>query len=222
MLICCHTLTHAGRRDRLERSLRCLAAQTQPYVNHVRDWTESGGTCGHNRNRINQDCGAMPSAVTHIAHWDDDDYSHPYRLQHQKLIMETTGADIVGYNEIPILDETNGEVWIYKHPTSTWVFDTTMMYRRECWDEIGNEFEDTNTGVETKWLRKQRNAGRHIVGVSGLIGDIPMVVACMGADSTNLRRSLEKAKTLDHTFQGWLPAPSDVELSARAVVERVG
>ena len=35
-----------------------------------------------------------------IVHWDDDDYSHPTRITEQVELLQASGADVVGYNQM--------------------------------------------------------------------------------------------------------------------------
>lgn len=35
-----------------------------------------------------------------IVHWDDDDWSHPNRIAEQVALLQASGADVVGYNEM--------------------------------------------------------------------------------------------------------------------------
>src|SRR6185369_11808099 len=53
-------------------------------------------TVGELRNVAN----AMAGGADIIAHFDSDDWSHPRRLEEQVALLQASGADVVGYNEI--------------------------------------------------------------------------------------------------------------------------
>ena len=78
-------------------------AQRHPHV--VRYWLDDSCGCSHNRtigelrNIVNGYAfGKGPPDI--IVHWDDDDWSHPSRIEDQVEILQRTGADVVGYNEV--------------------------------------------------------------------------------------------------------------------------
>ena len=55
-----------------------------------------------------------------IVHWDDDDLSHPNRIAEQVALLQSSGADAVGYRQMLFWREpmngvpgTNGEAWVY-------------------------------------------------------------------------------------------------------------
>lgn len=69
-----------------------LAAQQWRYVN-ARYYR--GEAIGALRNAANE------CAAGHIiAHWDSDDWSHPYRLAEQVNLLQTSRADAVGYHDM--------------------------------------------------------------------------------------------------------------------------
>ena len=41
-------------------------------------------------------------------HWDDDDWSHPNRIAEQVALLQSSGADVVGYNEMLFWRERHG------------------------------------------------------------------------------------------------------------------
>jgi hypothetical protein len=44
-----------------------------------------------------------PTSITDptiFVHWDDDDYSHPNRISEQVALLQASGADVVGYNDM--------------------------------------------------------------------------------------------------------------------------
>lgn len=104
-----------------------------------------------------------------IAHWDDDDYSPPHRLTEQVALLQASGADAVGYNEMlfwrtpPVTgnDWTKnppvdyGEAWLYTNHRPGYVLGTSLMYWRSVWE--AKPFPDLpkapgGTGEDTEWI----------------------------------------------------------------------
>jgi len=81
-----------------------------------------------------------------IAHWDDDDWSHPNRLTEQVALLQASGADAVGYNEMlfwraPRLTfeergstSRPGEAWLYSNPRPNYALGTSLCYWRKTWE----------------------------------------------------------------------------------------
>jgi hypothetical protein len=125
--VCCILLT----RDRPQMAARAVASfRAQSYerkrlfiydtgVNSwVTDPAELSGW-GHLRvNYPNKTIGCLRNYAIHetwadiIAHWDDDDWSHPNRLAEQVALLQASGADCVGYNEMLFWDERRAKVVI--------------------------------------------------------------------------------------------------------------
>ncbi len=63
-------------------------------------------TIGALRNAANQ----LATAADEIfVHWDDDDISHPNRITEQVALLQSSGADVVGYKEM-LFWRANGEM----------------------------------------------------------------------------------------------------------------
>ncbi len=87
-----------------------------------------------------------------IAHWDSDDWSGPQRLTEQVALLQSSGADCVGYSDLLFWDTRNGhrtrmvgdteltshvavnEAWLYTRPTKMCVPGTSLMYWRKTWE----------------------------------------------------------------------------------------
>ena len=106
-----------------------------------------------------------------LIHWDDDDWSHPNRIAEQVALLQASGADCVGYNELLFWRTTGhlieedfltddkrvtetGEAWLY---TATRggvpALGTSLCYWRKTWER--HHFANETQGVEDHWLREK-------------------------------------------------------------------
>ena len=74
-----------------------------------------------------------------IVHWDSDDWSHPNRIAEQVALLQTSGADCVGYREMlfwrkraPVGD--SGEALLYTNPEPDFCLGTSLCYWRSVWE----------------------------------------------------------------------------------------
>jgi hypothetical protein len=76
-----------------------------------------------------------------ILHLDDDDWFHPNRIAEQVALLQSSGADVVGYNRMLFWREPNlsgedleifspGEAWIYTGE----ILGTSLAYWRKTWE----------------------------------------------------------------------------------------
>jgi hypothetical protein len=124
--------------------------------------TIGGGkpTIGMLRNSANSFWNAFPI----ICHWDSDDWSHPNRIAEQVALLQSSGAECVGYNEMLFWRETpqvikdqyaevlrryptdpnvpipqhlrlrDSEAWLYTNRSATWALGTSLCYWRRTWE----------------------------------------------------------------------------------------
>ncbi|MDQ3669761.1 MAG: glycosyltransferase, partial [Actinomycetota bacterium] len=88
-----------------------------------------------------------------IAHWDDDDWSAPWRLTYQVTELLETGADVCGLNNIFFFDPRTGRAWRYVHPpkgSRPWVAGGTLCYTKSFWR--GHSFAEINVGEDTRFV----------------------------------------------------------------------
>lgn len=158
----------ADRSCFLERAVKCFQAQTYPHKKLViidsgslpiedpasaeiiyarTDSRSHSLTLGELRNLA---IGFADDADL-IAHFDDDDFSHANRLAEQVALIESTGADIVGYRDMLFYDSSvrktleafgmksvlNGELWLYSsgRTNAHMGCGTSYMYRRSVWEK---------------------------------------------------------------------------------------
>lgn len=97
-----------------------------------------------------------------IAHFDSDDYSAPTRLAEQVELIESTGADVVGYNEVIFWRDCakcrqehlndrevafceDGEAWRYCYQAFQRPIGGSILYRRSYW--TANKFDQRMQGT---------------------------------------------------------------------------
>ena len=76
-----------------------------------------------------------------LAHWDDDDWYHPYRLTEQYQQLMLGGHDLIGYSEFGYWDERHGSAFRYWNPDPQFMCGSSMMYRKSAW--AARPFYDT-------------------------------------------------------------------------------
>lgn len=117
-----------------------------------------------------------------IVHWDDDDHSHSNRIAEQVALLQSAGADCVGYREMLFWrDESTktgrtsgcqkcgsmpcvcpGEAWLYSNADPRYCVGTSLCYWRKTWER--KPFEATSQGEDERFT-----TGLNCVGVSSLI-----------------------------------------------------
>ena len=107
---------------------------------------EIGGsvkTVGELRNSAN-----ALAAEDVLLHWDSDDLSHPYRIAEQVALLQSSGADVVGYNRMLFWD-TRWDInrmlfwdtrWDTRHYSAAWIYTgeilgTSLCYWRPTWEQ---------------------------------------------------------------------------------------
>jgi hypothetical protein len=123
-----------------------------------------GAKVGELRNRANGMSGTILPKSDIICHWDSDDWSHPNRIAEQVALLQSSGAECVGYNEMLFWRETpqvikdqyaevlrryptdpnvpipqhlrlrDSEAWLYTNRSATWALGTSLCYWRRTWE----------------------------------------------------------------------------------------
>lgn len=123
-----------------------------PY--HIPDYFEQAIACFHSQTYTNKqliavDTSAMPRihglvrnnliALTPrnclVAHWDHDDWSCPIRIVEQVAFVQSSGASIVGYRDMPFYDVQTQRVTFYRQPNPHFALGTSLMYWRSVWEQ---------------------------------------------------------------------------------------
>lgn len=156
-----------------------------------------------------------------LIHWDDDDWSHPNRIAEQVALLQSSGVDVVGYNEMlfwrflartDVIEttrpgdewknfkpgEVSGEAWLYTGTRGgVPALGTSLCYWRRVWEQ--HHFANETQGVEDHWLRE-----KNVAAVSSLyIGDEltgtadddiadPRMIARIHGDNTSNGYKLEE------------------------------
>jgi glycosyltransferase involved in cell wall biosynthesis/predicted O-methyltransferase YrrM len=88
-----------------------------------------------------------------VAHWDDDDWSAPWRLSYQVEALLGSGVDVCGLRELYFLDPQAGRAWRYTYPPRglrPWVAGGTMCYTKAYWRR--HRFPEVGAGEDTRFL----------------------------------------------------------------------
>ncbi len=100
-----------------------------------------------------------------VAHFDDDDCSHPMRLKEQW--KHTMGCDlpVVGYRSILFADEAARTAWVFEcGELYNYALGTSLFYRRDYWR--CHSFADRLIGEDDLFVREAIN-DRKIQSVAG-------------------------------------------------------
>jgi glycosyltransferase involved in cell wall biosynthesis len=82
-----------------------------------------------------------------IAHWDDDDYSSPYRLEDQVGRLLASGKAITAYRTMKFTD--GRDWWLYSGLPGV-VVGTSLCYRRDWWAQY--PFESVHVGEDNRFV----------------------------------------------------------------------
>ena len=173
--------------------------QTAPIQWHQPEL--AGKTIGELRNII---AGYSRNLAEVLIHWDDDDWSHPTRMAEQVELLQSTGADCVGYNEMLFWDSrfwsvTNqptidADHWRPPEKGAAWVYSahlapppgTSLCYWRRTWESL--PFANTSYGEDTGWINGLRATGKRIearlcIPMSSMTATPRMIARIHGANS---------------------------------------
>lgn len=170
---------------------------------------------GKLRNRANSWSDYGDSDCSIIAHWDDDDWSHPNRLAEQVALLQFSGADAVAYNQMLFWDSRKyaarrerhaevqyvggqhggcmvegyiNEAWLYSGIHDQ-ILGTSLCYWRKTWQQ--KPFPETgpqsDRGEDMAFV-----AGLKVKAVSSLVGEPRMIASVHGSNhSTVINNSRE-------------------------------
>jgi glycosyltransferase involved in cell wall biosynthesis len=109
---------------------------------------ESPLTIGRKRNYA---CAEARGDV--IVHWDDDDWSAPWRVSAQLHAVLNHDVDACGLSRLFFYDPVGRHAWEYCYPEdgTRWVAGGTLCYRRELWQRA--PFPAVRSGEDTRFVR---------------------------------------------------------------------
>jgi glycosyltransferase involved in cell wall biosynthesis len=70
-----------------------------------------------------------------IAHWDDDDWSAPWRLRYQVGELLATKADMCGLERVFFYAPLENRAWVYIYPGGQrrWVYGASLCFTKAFW-----------------------------------------------------------------------------------------
>ncbi len=108
---------------------------------------DPGLTIGELRNH-----GVKMAAGEIIAHWDDDDYSAPDRINDQVTRLMFSGKAVTGYSSMVF--ESDTEKWMFT-ALSNFAIGTSLCYRRDF--ALANPFPPIQVGEDAQFCNKARD-----------------------------------------------------------------
>src|SRR6202023_35651 len=98
-----------------------------------------------------------------IVHWDDDDWSAPWRLRYQVEELLASGADICGLDRVFFYAPSERRAWEYVYPTGQrpWVYGASLAYRKAFW--AMHPFPQIGAGEDTRFVWADARAKIHVL-----------------------------------------------------------
>lgn len=97
-----------------------------------------------------------------IAHWDDDDYSAPERIERQVDALCKSGLSVHGYRSMRF---TDGKQWWLYTGMRGYAIGTSLMYHRDWWRS--HPFLELQVGEDNEFVTSARSAGQLAVDDAG-------------------------------------------------------
>lgn len=151
-----------------------------------------------------------------LIHFDSDDTSHPLRIEEQVTLLQSSGADAVGYRDMLFLKEARcpvcfdhetcacgrGEAWLYRNNDPQYCLGTSLCYWRKTWEArpFNPKLPERRgaTGEEFYWLQElKRESVTSLFRWAGPTGSSfddlqPRMVASIHGSNTQDYRGIEK------------------------------
>ena len=98
-----------------------------------------------------------------LVHWDDDDWSAPWRLRYQVDQLLAVQADICGLDCIWFCTPEEQRAWEYVYPRGErlWVYGATLAYTRIFWEN--HRFPEINVDEDTRFVWADARAKIHVL-----------------------------------------------------------
>jgi ADP-heptose:LPS heptosyltransferase len=163
----------ANRRQFVAQAIRLFLMQDYPHKellilddgeDSVANLIPSHRQVRYMRRTVRQNVGAKRNLACEeahgeiIVHWDDDDWSAPWRLSYQVGELIDSGSDVCGLDRVFFLDPKKQRAWEYVYPpgSAPWVHGGTLCYRKHFWRR--NQFPEVNVGEDSQFLWNARDA----------------------------------------------------------------
>lgn len=137
---------------------------------------------GKLRNYANQSAIHINADI--LIHFDDDDWSHPNRIEEQVALLKASGKQAVGYRTVLFCDERNGQAWRYHNDDPRYCIGSSLAYLRSTWER--KLFKDINRGEDREFLRDIET-----LGVDSIVGAEPRMVCSIHDSNTASYSGLE-------------------------------
>jgi ADP-heptose:LPS heptosyltransferase/glycosyltransferase involved in cell wall biosynthesis/2-polyprenyl-3-methyl-5-hydroxy-6-metoxy-1,4-benzoquinol methylase len=120
-----------------------------------------------------------------LVHWDDDDWSAPWRLRYQIDQLRETNADICGLSRIWFYALHEKRAWEYIYPPrqKPWVYGASLCYTREFWQK--HPFPEIRLGEDTRFVWADARARVHA------LPDSRFLVALIHDKNTSRKRTAD-------------------------------
>ena len=120
-----------------------------------------------------------------LVHWDDDDWSAPWRLRYQIEQLQAAGADICGLNRVWFYARDEKRAWEYVYPArqKPWVYGASLCYTREFWQR--HPFPEIRLGEDTRFVWADAKAQVHA------LTDSRFLVALIHGKNTSRKRTAD-------------------------------
>jgi hypothetical protein len=176
-------------------------------------------TIGELRNHANDN--ATRLGIDIICHWDSDDWSGPTRIAEQVALLQSSGAECVGYNELlfwrepgkyqcghmpgplgmhPVFRLHDGEAWLYSHGSPA--LGTSLAYWRKTWER--RPFPALMTGEDAAFIE-----GLNLHSVSSLsVPGEPRMIARIHSGNTSKAYNPDLMAACERQGNVWKRVPS--------------
>jgi O-antigen biosynthesis protein len=148
-------LPFAGRAEMVARAVRCFEGQIYPNKSLHQLANNGERSVGALRNAVN----ALADGEI-ICHFDSDDWSHPSRIAEQVALLQSSGADAVGYREMLFWRTPENEAWLYVNRSpKPYALGTSLCYWRKTWEAkrfpavVQPHNPNVNYGEDTAWIK---------------------------------------------------------------------
>jgi ADP-heptose:LPS heptosyltransferase len=120
-----------------------------------------------------------------IVHWDDDDWSAPWRLRAQVDALLASNAEITGLDHVYLYSPTGERAWEYCYPSGQrrWVYGASLCYRKQFWQ--AHAFPEIKVGEDTRFVWADARAKIEV------LHDSRFLVALVHRNNTSPKRTTD-------------------------------